>query len=210
MFDTMSRSDRTRERILASTRTLLGQAQGTPVSMRQIAEASGVTRQLLYLHFESRAHLLLEVSRYVDTMARTPQRQARVDDAADAVTALKEAVALQGHIKPLIRDVAQAVDHLRSSDPDAADVWREREQQRLSRCRAVTRRLHDEGLLRAGWTVRTAAQLLWSVTSLRAWDELVTEEGWSTRTWVARTTELLESTLVEPPSPEKPEKARTG
>lgn len=179
---------------------MLEEAGGAPISMGAIADAAGVTRQLLYLHFTNRAQLLLEVSRTADASARTPERQARIDSASDAVSALREAVRLQGHIKPRIHAVARAVDRLRATDPDAADVWHEREDSRLERCRRVVRRLADEGLLRDGWSVNAGAELLWSTTSLRAWEELVADRGWSTRTWVRRTTELLERTLVADPS----------
>jgi AcrR family transcriptional regulator len=196
MFDTMSRAQATRRRIIESTRRLLEDAQGAPISMRQVAEAAGVTRQLLYVHFDRRAHLLLEVSRDADAAARTPQRQARVDTAVDGLSALREAVALQGHIKPRIHAIAQAVDRLRHTDPDAATVWREREQERLDRCAAVVARLAEEGRLRAEWKAPTATRLLWSVTSLRAWEELVIDQGWSTRSWVDHTTHLLERALA--------------
>lgn len=192
----MSRGDETRVRILAAARNLLEHAEGAEVSMGAIAKAAGVSRQLLYLHFSSRGDLLLEVSRAVDAEVRTPQRQAQVDGAPDALSALRESVALQGVIKPKIHPVARAVDRVRSTDADAAQVWREREERRLDRCRSVVQRLADEGRLRPGWTVRSAAQLLWSVTSLRAWEELVLDAGWSTRAWVRHTTEVLERALV--------------
>ena len=199
----MSRSESTRRRILDAARQLLEDAGGAPVSMREIATAAGVTRQLLYLHFDSRADLLLQVSRAADLEARTPGAQNRVDAAPDAATALRRTVALQGRIKPRIHAVARAVDRLRHTDADAAGVWDERERARLDRCRAVVARLAAEGRLREGWTVRTAAQLVWSATSLRAWEELVVEQGWSTRAWVQRTTTVLEQALVagdDPPA----------
>lgn len=189
----------TRGLILKSARALLEDADGAPISMGQVAAAAGVTRQLLYFHFDSRAQLLLQVAADADSSARTAERQARVDDAPDGRAALHEAVALQGHIKPRIYRVAQAVDRLRHSDADAAAVWDERERARLDRCRAVVARLDGEGRLRDGWTVPIAAELMWSVTSLRAWEELVKGRAWSTRRWVKLTTALLEAALIAPP-----------
>ena len=193
----MSRGSATRDRILAATEQLLAEAPGASPSMGQIAEAGGVTRQLLYFHFDNRADLLLELSRRIDAQARSPARQARIDDAPDAVTALREAVALQGHIKPKIHAVARVIDRLRQTDEDAAKVWGEREDARLGRCKDVVRRLIVEGVLAKGWDLPTAANLMCAVTSMRSWEELVVERGWSTRSWVRHTTRLLECAFVE-------------
>ena len=64
------------------------------------------------------------------------------------------------------------------------------------RCRAVIDRLTTEGLLAAGWATAQAAELFWSMTSLRAWEDLVCRAGWSSCEWVQRTTTALEATLV--------------
>ena len=164
--------------------------------MGRIAREAGVTRQLLYLHFAGRADLLLELTRAVDDEVRPAAQQERVDDAPDARTALRVAVALQGRIKPRIAAVAAAIDRLRRTDPDAAAAWLEREEARYGRARRVVVRAEEEGLLRAGLDPEEAARLLWSATSQRAWEELVTDSGWSTLQWVRRTTEALERALL--------------
>ena len=164
--------------------------------MGRIAEAAGVTRQLLYLHFTGRADLLLEVARDLDARVRTPGAQARVDGAPDAVSALRAAISLQGRIKPRIHHVAAAIDRLRQSDADARAAWEEREAARYRRARDVVSRLDAEGSLDPAWTVPDAARLLWSVTSQHAWADLVLDGGWSTTRWVRHTTLLLERALL--------------
>lgn len=191
----MSKADRTRERILDAARQLL--ESGEPASMSAIADAAGVTRQLLYVHFDGRADLLLQLSRRIDETVRTPAVQARVDDAASAVDALRETVAVQGLIKPSINAVAAAIDRMRHDDRDAARAWDEREAARHQRCLDVTRRMRKDGRLRAGWSPESAARLVWSLTSQRAWQELVAEGDWTTAAWVRHTTRTLESTLVD-------------
>lgn len=193
----MSKGDRTRQRILQAARDLLEAGAG-PVSMSDIAREAGVTRQLLYVHFDGRADLLLELSRQLDAEARTPERQSRIDRADSAVDALREAVLVQGHIKPRIHGVAAAIDRLRDRDPDAAAAWNEREDARYRRCLDLTRRMRTEGVLADSLTPATAARLMWSMTSQRAWSELVDEAGWSTKTWTRHTTRALERTLLQP------------
>lgn len=171
--------------------------------MSDIARQAGVTRQLLYVHFDGRADLLLELSRQVDAEVRTPERQSRIDRADSAVAALREAVLVQGHIKPRINGVATAIDRLRDRDPDAAAAWNEREDARYQRCLDLARRMHTEGVLADSLNPATAARLIWSMTSQRAWNELVNEAGWTMNTWTRNTTHALERTLLQPtPSPD--------
>jgi AcrR family transcriptional regulator len=193
----MSKGDRTRQRILQAARHLLEAGDG-PVSMSDIAREAGVTRQLLYVHFDGRADLLLELSRQVDAQVRTPEWQSRIDQADSAADALREAVRVQGHIKPRVHGVAAAIDRLRERDPDAAAAWHEREDARYRRCLDLTRRMRTEGVLVDALTPATAARLIWSMTSQRAWNELVNEAGWSTSTWIRQTTRALERTLLRP------------
>lgn len=196
MFDSMSRGENTRTVILAATRELLEDSGGSLVSMGDIADRAGVTRQLLYHHFSGRGDLLLELSRAIDREVRDPARQQRVDEAPDGVTALREAVALQGHIKPQIHAVFQALDRLRDHDPDAARTYQEREHARRRRCADVLQRLNEDGLLRSEWDVPSAAMVMAVVTSQEAWRVAVMDGPWDTAEWVAQTTHLLESALV--------------
>ena len=192
----VSSAEQTRVRIVAAARELL-ESGDTEVTMGRIARTAAVSRQLLYLHFASRADLLLAVTRAVDEQVRPTVEQQRVDGAPDGRTALREAVALQARIKPQVAAVAAALDRLRSTDADAAAAWQEREEARLGRARDVVGRLAADGQLVDGLDVEDAARLLWSVTSQRAWADL-TDSGWTTGHWAARTTQLLERALTGP------------
>jgi AcrR family transcriptional regulator len=164
--------------------------------MTKVATRAGVSRQAVYLHFADRTSLLLEFSRRLDASLRTPARQRRVDEAPTAREALREAVALQAWLKPRLKGVATALDVLRRSDPAADAAWKEREHARLERCEQVVRRLHDEGELADGWDVPSAARCFWAVTSQRVWDDLATDQGWSTAKYRAHLTALLEAGLL--------------
>lgn len=197
MLDSMSSGEpATRTRILVAARELLENTPGAPVSMGQIARCAGLSRQALYLHFADRASLLAEVSRMADAAARTPRRQRRVDEAATARQALREAIALQAAIKPELRGIATALDVLRRTDPAADAAWKEREHARLRRCETVITRLSAEGDLDRVWDVSTATRLLWAATSQRVWDDLVIDQGWSTSQYRNHLTTMLESALL--------------
>lgn len=166
--------------------------------MSDIAGAAGVTRQLLYFHFENRTALLLDLSRVVDAEARTPELQGTIDDAPDGRAALRAAVRVQAEIKPKIRGVATSLELLRPTDDAAAAACEEREDARLTRCRAVIDRLAAEDRLAPAWSPATAAELFWAVTSLRAWEDLVLRRGWTSAEWVEATVAALEAAFVAP------------
>jgi AcrR family transcriptional regulator len=189
----------TRTRILVAARELLEKTPGAPVSMGQIAQHAGVSRQALYLHFADRTSLFIEVSRMADAVARTPARQRRVDRARTAREALRAAIALQALLKPELRGIATALDVLRRTDPAADAAWKEREHARLQRCEAVVTRLHAEGELAPAWEPDTAARLLWAATSLRVWEDLVVDQGWSTDRYRTHLTAMLETALLSAP-----------
>ena len=48
---------------------------------------------------------------------------------------------------------------------------------------------------------REAADLLWSITSLRSWEDLVLERGWTAAQYRRRVTAILVATLTRSPSP---------
>jgi AcrR family transcriptional regulator len=185
----------TRRRILDAARSLLEARAGAVVSMGEVAAEAGVSRQALYLHFGDRATLYIEVSRDVDARERAP-RQAKVDDASDARAALRAAVELQAWLKPRIHGIATALDTLRRSDAAAEAAWREREDERLTRCTAVMRRAGREGLLAQGWTPDRAGELLWAITSLHTWEDLVIVRGWSDRRYTRHILSVLERGII--------------
>ena len=56
----------TRTRILEATWRLLEKRCGQGVRMSDIAKEAGVSRQAVYLHFESRKELIIATTKYVD------------------------------------------------------------------------------------------------------------------------------------------------
>ncbi len=194
-LDSVSGGGDRKAQVLDAARRLL--EDGGEFTMGAVAQSAGVTRQLLYLHFAGRAELLLALTRVLDEEVRPLAAQQRVEGAPTGVQALREAVALQGRIKPRIAAVAAALDRMRHDDADARAAWQEREASRWQRCHAVTSRLANEERLRDELDAVAAADIFWSMTSQRTWADLV-ERGWTTEQWVSYTTAVLERALLRP------------
>jgi len=192
----VSSLDTTKRRILTATLDLLQEQPGVPISMGEVAQRAGLSRQALYLHFTDRTTLLLEASRQADADNRTPARQRRVDAAPTARDAVHEAVRLQAYLKPRLHGMTTALAALRRTDPAAEAAWQERDQARLDRCRDLARRLQDEGELRHEWTLEVAAALLWGLMSPALWEDLVLNLGWSNAKYVRHVVSMIQHSLL--------------
>ena len=80
---------------------------------------------------------------------------------------------------------------------------RRRLQHRLDGCRAIVDRLRQEGALRPGLDPAAAADLLWTMTSLRTWEDLVLRRGWTAGEYETRIGESLLASLTAPQSARK-------
>lgn len=76
-------------------------------------------------------------------------------------------------------------------------LWQDRQKHRHEKCRAIITRIGKEGALKSGLATDTATDLLWTITSLRTWEELVLESGWTAAQYRERLTHLLVDALFE-------------
>lgn len=149
--------------------------------MTAIAAAAGITRRGLYLHFSSRAELLIAVIHRRNEVLDLAGSIRPIYEAPDALAALNEWVRHLTHYHSQIRPVVDAVDRARATDADAAAMWEEAMKGWQGACSVLAEWLERDGKLAPGWTAAAAADALWALmvafTSL--WRALVEERGWS-------------------------------
>jgi AcrR family transcriptional regulator len=184
------------ERILDAALALLKRRKRINVSMADIARAAGLSRQALYLHFPGRTDLMLALARYAHEKLGVAAQLRQIDEAPTGLDALGVWISLQAKFNASVWSVARLLDAARRTDPAAERGWQDRQQHRLERCRQIVTRMETEGALKSGLSLQAAADLLWSVTSLRAWEELTQERGWSAGEYEARIGRLLHDALV--------------
>ena len=186
----------TRTRILEATWRLMEERNGQGVRMRDVAEAAGVSRQAVYLHFGSRAELMVETARYGDEVRGLDERLRRYRAATAGVERLEAFVEFWGNYIPEIYGIARALLAARETDEAVAAAWDDRMGVVREACRDIIERLHRDGTLAPGWTLDAAADLLWTMLSIRNWDSLTLERGWPTSQYVARMQELTKLAFV--------------
>ena len=60
----------------------------------------------------------------------------------------------------------------------------------------ILERLQRDGALVPGWSSDEAADLFWTMLSIRNWESLTTERGWATDRYVGRMQELTKRAFV--------------
>lgn len=190
----------TRRRILDTTWQLVVE-RGISVSINEIADAAGVTRQTVHFHFGSRASLLVAMAQHRDEVDRIGARFLEARAAPTAPAALEATVRTWLAYVPHILPVARALYDAAATDEDAARAWWDRMDAAREMIRRVVQRLADEGELDPTWTVAEATDIAWAITHPRVWDDLVEHHGWDPGRFIDRQVELAERTLLAPRRP---------
>ena len=182
----------TNSRILEAALARLRANQGASLTMAEVAAQAGVSRQAVYLHFADRTALLTALVRHVDEgWAAKAAAIAKSPSARAAVAAL---VALGAGDNPGLWPVMRIFDGLRHGAVEA--VWQDRQRDWLAICRAIALRFQGEGALAPHLSLDAAADLLWTVTSPRMWEELVIGRGWSAERYRRHVTYLAVGALT--------------
>jgi hypothetical protein len=63
-------------------------------------------------------------------------------------------------------------------------------------CRRTIEALHRDGMLAPEWSREEAIDLMWTMLSIRNWEQLTIECGWSTSQYVGRMQKILKRALV--------------
>jgi len=184
-------SSPTRRRILEAACNLIVVRREAGFTMAHIARKAKISRQALYLHFADRAQLLDALVRYADEKRGLTSAIQHIVDAPTAREALGRMVSLQALQNPRIWAIALAFEAVRRTDKAAQRSWQRRQTRRLETCRTLIERLRREGELRPTRRVAEAADLLYVITSLRMWEDLVLVRGWTADEYQERVTRLL-------------------
>ena len=185
----------TREKIMRATWKLLEESGGSGVRMSDIAKATGISRQAVYLHFPTRADLLTGTARYMDEARNIDERLAASREAT-GVDRLDFWVEAWGNYIPEIHGVGRALIAMRDTDEAAAAAWNDRMQAVRHGCEAAVTALKSAGRLMPDYSVEQATDLLWALLSVEMWEKLRFECGWSQTAYVSAMQKMARDSLV--------------
>jgi AcrR family transcriptional regulator len=169
----------TRQRILKSTLSLLETGKGAVIRMTDIAKRAGITRQALYLHFSTRAELLIAVTLYVEEKFGSEAALAPSRNAKTGVERLDAYINAWANFLPEIHGIAKALIAMSETDDAAAIAWTSRMKAMRHGCEAAINALGRDKRLSPLHTREQATDTLWTMLSVQNWEQLVHECGWT-------------------------------
>ena len=186
----------TRTRILQASLELLVASQGQGVRMADIARQAKISRQAVYLHFATRAELLIETTKYLDQLKGVEGRLAASRTARSGDQRLAAFIEAWGNYIPEMYGVGKALLIMKDSDQAAAQAWDKRMQDLREGCEAAISALHHDKRLSADYTPDQATDILWMMLSVRNWEQLTIECGWSQKKYIENLTSLARRIFV--------------
>lgn len=186
----------TRTRILKSAWTLLEAEGGNAVRMSDIAKDAGISRQAVYLHFPTRTDLLIAATRYVDEVNDIDGKLAPSRNAKSGAERLDTFIEAWGNHIPAIYGVARAMLAMRDTDAEAGAAWDHRMQDMREGCEAAVKALKKDGALSPDHTPKQATDILWTMLSVRNWEQLTQDCGWSQKRYIETTKQIAAQVLM--------------
>ena len=191
-----SEKNSTRTKILKATWKLLEDGSGSAVRMSDIAKAVKISRQALYLHFPNRADLLVATTRYLDQVHDIESQLSASRAASSGTDRLEKWVDVWGNYIPNIYGISKALLAMKDTDEEAAAAWNDRMQAVRHGCAAAVAALKADDALNANLTEDEATDLLWTMLSVRSWEQLRMECGWSQAIYIAQMKKTAARALV--------------
>ena len=158
------------------------------VRMSDIAKAAKVSRQAVYLHFETRAELLVATTAFMDEALDVEARLAPFRAAQSGIDKIEALVRFWGDYVHEIQGVARALLAMRATDEAARTAWDARMATFRADCMSSIRSLSHDRLLADLWEVEVAGALFCSMLSFDTWESLTKEAEWTTEDYVDRLT----------------------
>ena len=192
----MMSSEQTKTRILETTWKVL-ETRSDKNRMSDIATAVGISRQALYLHYPTRAELLIATTKHIDKVKKVNQRLELSRAAGSGIERLHFFIKAWGGYIPEIHGMSVALRNMRENDKAAAEAWDERMQAVRHGCQAAVRAIEKDGKLKSDLSEQVATDILWTLLTVENWEKLVLDCAWSQSEYEVKMIELAEAVLLK-------------
>jgi AcrR family transcriptional regulator len=172
-----NKSEQTRRTILQATWKRIASSGWLNTRMEDVAAEAGLTRQAVYFHFPSRTSLLLALVAHVGHELGAERLFAEARRGLHPREALDASLRMTARYVSLVAPVALAIELARHTDEAAAAAWEHQMAAVRGAIRHQVAPLARE--LLPGWSVKDVTDALWTLCSIRVFDNLVSQRRWS-------------------------------
>lgn len=191
-----TQKEETRARLLAAARKLLVKRGFHGVSLEDIAEAAGVSRQAVYKsHFASKAELLLELVRHLHIAENLDELVVPYLAAKSGLEMLHEGIRTIVLIEARIHDIALVLSAAATSDEGARAALDDRLEVKRGALRGALERVKADGHFSSHWQLEEAVDILAALLSVDSYERLVIEQAWQPDQLIARIWQLSQTFL---------------
>ena len=169
----------TRTKILKASLALFEAQPDALPRMSDIAKAAGVSRQALYLHFDSRTELIVETTRYQDTTQNVEAQFAYARQSTDGRECLDNFVTAWCSYIPKVWSLARPLLQLAATEPEAKAAMDRRLADVRKGFDTVLRNLAADNAFPDRLDVDRAADTVMMLMWFPNWAFLTIEKGWS-------------------------------
>ena len=167
----------TRERILSAAWRMARERGSVEFTLAEIASLAGVSRQALYLHFDNRAGLLIEMARRIDHNSGFVGRLASARK-LPALPGFRRVLRLwYAHLSEIL-PVARALEAAAIVGHEGSTAYHDRMGSWRETLRISVAALAEDGRLRRDWTVDHATDWVWMRTQPANYEYLVHQRSW--------------------------------
>jgi AcrR family transcriptional regulator len=190
-----TKKQETHTRLLDAAAKLI-RSDGIDVRLEDVARQANVSRQSVYLHFSSRAGLLIELFDYIDRQLDFDSGINEARNAPDPRSALSILVNKRTAYITAIQPFAGPFIAVRKSDPEVDAAYEDRQAARRRDYREIVERLSAEGNLASEWEVDMAVEAIRAILSIPTWELLVLEQGLTNDQYEQSMLTILEKTFL--------------
>src|SRR5215469_2206868 len=197
-------AEENRARVLGAARARFLADGYTATTIPGVARDAGVSVQTVYKAFGNKGGLLKAVFDVAVTGDDQPVPVAGRDEIKRIQAEPDPRKKLRMYSEYFVQGAQRAVAvellarDAASSDPAAAAVWDQIQQQRLTGMSQFAGHLHSGGHLPAGTTIEEARDVLWTFTSPELWELLVIQRGWTPTRYGHWLASMLIAALLTP------------
>jgi AcrR family transcriptional regulator len=184
----------TRTQILEAARAMFEELGYYGAGLGAVAKKAGVSRQAIYLHFQSKADLLTALHMHIFATDVVPVLERHpITDETTGLDVLDATIAVDAEVAARVWRVHEALTMARRQHPEVEETLRPRENERYDDLLSLGRRLERDGALPPDVPVGLFADMLWGLLNIGTYKNLVIERSWSLdqyRRWVRDTIRL--------------------